>query len=111
MEMGSRLGIFYVTLVMGIWLLIIDAINPVSFGTFDDLTEQEWTWYLKVISGFLMGLAAICAIMVLLWFSPRCAGLTILVVVLLAAILRIVAETVGFENFSGGVKQSSFHQF
>eukprot|EP00483_Globobulimina_turgida_P002011 UN02013 len=103
MEFGARVRIFFITLVMSIWLLIIDAINPLANLDSDNLDSQEWTYYFLVISGLLMGVfGGICAVLVLMWMIPRCAGLTLLFVVLIAAILRIVAVTVGFENFTGG---------
>lgn len=44
----------------------------------------------------------ISALLILLWVAGRCAGLTLCFATFIAAILRIVAVTVGFKNFSGG---------
>eukprot|EP01083_Nonionella_stella_P226646 804697_1 len=103
MEMRARLRIFYITLVVSIWLLIIDAINPLANLDSDNLDSMEWTYYFLVISGLLMGIfGGICSILVLMWMVPRCAGLTLMIAVFIAAVLRIIAVTVGFKNFSGG---------
>mmetsp|Transcript_19015 Transcript_19015/g.30198 ORF Transcript_19015/g.30198 Transcript_19015/m.30198 type:complete len:147 (+) Transcript_19015:106-546(+) len=102
MEFTDRFRIFWIAFVISIWLLIIDAINPLANLDTDNLDAQEWTYYCLVISGLIMGIfGGICALMILCWVSPRCAGMTMAIAVLIAAILRVIAVTVGFNNFSG----------
>ena len=62
------------------------------------------TYYFLILAGLIMGVF-VMKIMILLWTAGRCAGLTLCLAILIAAILRIVAVTVGFENFIGGVKK------
>eukprot|EP01084_Bolivina_argentea_P054085 99208_1 len=102
MEISSRLRIFYVTLVVGIWLLIVDAINPLANFDTSNLESQEWTFYFLVVNGLIMGIiGGICSLFILMWACTRCAGLTLWISVFIAAILRIIAVTVGFENLKG----------
>ena len=91
---------------MAVWLLIIDAINPLAYLDIENLDRQEWTYYFLILAGLIMGVfGGICALLILLWTAGRCAGLTLCIAVFIAAVLRIVAVTVGFENFVGGVKK------
>lgn len=104
--MQFRFRIFWIAAIVSVWLLIVDAINPLAYLDVDNLDEQEWTYYFLVISGLIMGIfSGISALLILLWVAARCAGLTLCFATLIAAILRIVAATVGFRNFAGGVKK------
>ena len=112
METGRRFRIFFIAIVVSLWLFITDAINPLANLDFDTLDEQQWTYYLLIVSGLFMGIfGGISAIMVLFWVNARIGGLMMSAGVLLASLLRIIAVTVGFQNFSGGVKQSHTYTY